>query len=337
MKSESIGRFCSLLCAIVCVGTAEAQITAADSAEGWRPLFNGKDFNDFYFNYANTGFVEPSKQNSFEIDSGMIHVPKPTATKNTKQGHVITKKEYSWYKVRVDYKFIVNGGSGEINAGLVIHIDNPKGQLAASGLRPTSIEVNMRRPQDAPWTLWSAMNLGPYLSSTVTSGNKYKDKAEGGTAWTNDPWGSRTLFSSYANPEKPMGEWNHGEAWVYGDSLGLFYLNGQLRTKAWDFKVRGPDGSADVAKRVPWTKGGIGLQGEMWEVWYKNFDIMELEPHTKRPIHASGPTTVLAPRPASRKGAGVRADRNSPSYNMAGRRLDSGRPAARILSLEVTK
>lgn len=313
-------------------------MTKADSAAGWRPLFNGKDFNDFYFCYANVGFTEPSKQNSFEIDSGMIHVPRPTATKNNSQGHLFTKKEYSWYKVRVDYRFIATGGEAgtEINAGLVVHVDNAKGMGKLTSLRPISIEVNMRRDQESPWTLWSATGLGPYISSTVTGGNKYKDKAEGGTPWTNDPWGSRTLFSSYANPEKPMGQWNHGEAWLYGDSLGLFYLNGQLRTKAWDFKVRGPDGSADVSKRVPWGKGGIGLQGEKWEIWYKNFDIMELEPHTMRPINALHPT-VLAPKPASRKGAVTRADQTSPTYNMAGRRVDPGRSATRILTLEKKK
>lgn len=313
-------------------------MTKADSAEGWRPLFNGKDFNDFYFNFFGTGFVESSKQTGFEIDSGMIHVPKATSSKphTNVQGHLFTKKEYSWYKVRVDYRFVVGGGTAETNAGLIIHVDNAKGLLPSSDRRPTSIEVNMRRPGNSPWTLWSATGLGPYISTTIKPGTS-DQYMEGGTAWINDPWGARVIYSSLPNPEKPMGEWNHGEAWVYGDSLGLFYLNGQLRTRGWDFKVRGPQGTADLDKRVPWTKGGIGLQGEMAEIWYRNFDIMELEPHTKRPLNASGATAVKAPKALS-NGPGVGrlgSIRNASGYNLAGRCLEAVRGAERAISVEV--
>jgi hypothetical protein len=333
VKSASFGMLSALIFSALPILPVQAQISKADSAAGWRPLFNGKDFNDFYFNFFGTGFVESSNQTGFVIDSGMIHVPKasPAMPHTNVQGHVFTKKEYSWYKVRVDYRFVVGGGTAEVNAGLIIHADNAKGLLPSKDRRPTSIEVNMRRPDNSPWTLWSAVNQGPYISSTIAgTSDRY---IEGGTPWTNDPWGGRTiLFSSLPNPEKPMGEWNHGEAWVYGDSLGLFYLNGQLRTQGWDFKVRGPEGTADIAKRVPWSKGGIGLQGEMAEIWYKNFDIMELEPHTKRPLHASDPM-VLAPKPGSRKAM----DRSSASYNVAGRRLDSRLQGARAISVEVKK
>lgn len=67
--------------------------------------------------------MESSKQTGFEIDSGMFPVPRATAANphTNVQGHLFTKKEYSWYKVRRDYRFGVGGGTAETNAGLIIH------------------------------------------------------------------------------------------------------------------------------------------------------------------------------------------------------------------------
>jgi hypothetical protein len=269
----------------------QAQTTAQDS--GWVDVFNGKDFTGFYTYFETDGVVDITKQDAFTIDSGMVYVPKAKGRQySSKEGHLITTKTYSWYRVRLDYKFGVDSGSQ--NAGFVFHIDNESALAGkVKALRPTSIEVNMRRIENSPWTLWSAWNLGPYISTTVKqSTNSYQSKQDGGVNWTNDPWGQRTIASSYTNSEKPMGQWNHGEAFVYGDSLGIFYLNGQLRTSGWNFRLRGSANDSTTKNRTPYDHGGIGIQSENQEIWYRKYQIMELEPHTLKPIHAK--TTALA-------------------------------------------
>jgi hypothetical protein len=266
---------------------------------GWVSLFNGRDFEGFYAHYYQYGVVDIAKQEAFRADSGMIHVPreKPSANWNG-QGHIFTRKKYSWYRVRVEYRFAADHVGGSQNAGLIVHVDNDQALVAnIKDRRPRSIEVNMRRPDASPWTLWSAVALGPYISTTVRPGTQlYLPASEGGVPWTNDPWGKREVFSSLPNPEKPMGEWNQGEARIYGDSLGEFYLNGQLRTRGWNFRLRGAPNDSSTARRIPCQDGGIGLQSEDHEVWYRNFEIMELEPHTLRPLHAK-PTVVGRPAP----------------------------------------
>lgn len=293
------------LTAFAVFAAAPASVRAQTKADsGWVPLFNGKDFDGFYTHFYTIGVIDITKQDAFLIDSGMIHVPRSKSTGYTgNQGHLFTRKEYSWYKVRVEYRFAANEPGGSQNAGLIVHVNNAQALVDnIKERRPRSIEINMRRAESHPWTLYSATGLGPYITTTVRNGtNLFLSKAEGGVEWTNDPWGERIIASSYPNPERPMGEWNRGEAHIYGDSLGLFFLNGQLRTSGWNFKLRGAPNDASVARRVPCASGGIGLQGEVHEIWYRNFEIMELEPHTKRPLHAK--TTALAggKRPTARK------------------------------------
>lgn len=271
------------LCA---AGPGQAQ-TKADS--GWVPLFNGQDFSGFYAHFYTIGVVDMARQDAFFVDSGMIHVRKARSGGfSGNQGHLFTRKSYSWYKVRVEYRFAADDASGSQNAGLIVHVDNDQALVQnIKDRRPRSIEVNMRRADAHPWTLYSATGLGPYISTTVRRGtNLFQARAEGGVDWTNDPWGERIVASSYPNPERPMGQWNQGEAHIYGDSLGLFFLNGQLRTSGWNFRLRGAPGDPDPQKRIRCEAGGIGLQSEVHEIWYRNFEIMELEPHTKRPLHA---------------------------------------------------
>lgn len=294
---------------------AAAVPTKEDS--GWVSLYNGTNFDGFYAYFQDVGVVETDKQDAFVAEPGIIHVPKAHGGLSSTEGHIITRKAYSWYRVRVDYRFSTDVNSQ--NAGLIVHIDNDAALIGKTKvLRPRSIEINMRRGENSPFTLWSATGLGPYISTTVKSGtNQYLPKAEGGVAWTNDPWGQRVIHSTVPSPENPQGQWNHGEALVYGDSLIVCTLNGKVRTMGWNFKLRGSPNEADPAKRVPCDRGGIALQSEVQEIWYRNFEIMELEPHTLTPLNAK-PTAIG-------QGDSRQANRAKPTtkarYSLTGRKL----------------
>lgn len=307
IRCKSSGLRAAIIATLVLgsIGTGWAQ-SKADS--GWVPLFNGRDFEGFYAHYYQYGVVEMAKQEAFRIDSGIIHVPRAKPTANwAGQAHLFTRKRYSWYRVRVEYRYAPDHSGGSQNAGLIVHVENDDALIRnTKDRRPTSIEINMRRADGSPWTLWSASNLGPYINTTVRPGTQlYLAASEGGVPWTNDPWAGdkRVVYSAAANTEKPMGQWNQGEARIYGDSLGEFYLNGALRTRGWNFRVRASANDADPSRRIPYEDGGIGLQSEDHEIWYRNWEIMELEPHTRRPINAK-PTTALALPSAPARGEG---------------------------------
>jgi hypothetical protein len=271
------------LCLFTIAPALFAQPTAATKADsGWVPLYNGANFDSFYIfsktaPQLRTG-AAMSSQTIYRVgDSGQIYSPRLA-----EQYQLITTREYSYYKVRIDYRWgAVNGSQ---NAGLILHIDNQQGlsgTMPLGTLRPRSIEVQMLRTDNSPFTLWSGWELGPYITTTVQTGTA--NYLTGGTVWTNDPWGSRTIYTTVANPEKPVGQWNTGEARMYGDS-GSFWLNGVLRTRGWNFQAR--VNATSSMPRVRYAKGGIGLQQEDNEIWYRNFEIMELDSATLLPVHA---------------------------------------------------
>src|SRR6185295_18077353 len=94
-----------------------AQPTTATKADsGWVSLFNGTNFTGFYIFSKETGAGIVDTQKIYRIDSGMIHSPSIANA----EYHLITNKEYSYYKVRVDYRW--GPITGSQNAGIVIHI-----------------------------------------------------------------------------------------------------------------------------------------------------------------------------------------------------------------------
>jgi hypothetical protein len=290
---------------------AQAQ-TAADS--GWRPLFNGTNFDGLYVYAVNNGgvinlaagadSVRIGSNTMFKVDSGRIRVS------GSPNGYIGTIRQYSHYRVRVQYMWPA-GTSSSANGGLLINLDSA--QVRSSGFgtsanRPRSIEVNCRRDNGYPWSLWSASSHGPYISTTVTSvpaTNAQGQYNVAGVAWTNDPWSSgdnnRVITGSLqTNPEYPLGQWNQGQAWMRGADSGTFILNGQIRTRGWNFQNRVNSSSAEP--RVPYSRGNIGLQSEGAVLYYRNFEIMELDSITGLPLNAS--TSV---RSAMLRGYAVRS------------------------------
>lgn len=272
-------------CAVL-IGAVWAQPTSATKADsGWVPLFNGTDFTGLYDYASGVGTVDVKTQTNYTIEAGgIIHV------KGAPSGYLGTLRQYSHYRVRVDFQWPV-GTVANANSGLLIHLDSAAIFSGfKTGGRPRSIEVNCRRDGDFPWSLWSAAKLGPYISTKVTSipvAGSQGQYNPAGVDWTDDPYGtgnSRVVSGDHQpNPELPPGQWNHGEADVYGDS-GVFTLNGQVRTRGGNFRL-GSSGS-NAASRVPCTRGNIGLQAEGYPISFRNFEIMELDPVTNVPIHA---------------------------------------------------
>lgn len=283
MKRKSViclGAFCLL------AGMPLAQPTSATHADsGWVALFNGTTFDGLYTYISGTGKANPANQTTYVIqpESSMVKVS------GTPAGFLGTVRQFSHYKVRVQWRWPA-GTTATNNAGLLVHIDSVAMLTYTSGNRPRSIEVNMRRDTQYPFSLWSGQNFGPYITTKVTAVPATNTEGQynpAGVVWTNDPWMSmgRVISGSLqTNPELPIGQWNTGEADLYGDS-GTFIINGQIRTKGWDFQNR--VNINNPTPRVACTKGSIGLQSESGQIFYRNYEIMELDSVTNVPGHAT--------------------------------------------------
>ena len=263
------------LAVLASAGAASAQGPTKEDS-GWVSVWNGTDFNGFYVYVGKKGYTTVANQTMFKAENGTIHADGPYAL-------LTTLKEYSYYKVRVDYHWESTLADGAGNAGLMILMDNEAAKTVVTDNRPRSIEVNCRRNSNYPWSLWAGKGFGPYITSTVKQGtDQYLPKDKGGVEFTFDITddNNRVVRSTFPNTELPAGQWNHGEAHVYGDS-GMFYLNGQIRTAGWKWVVKGANG-----QMVKVDKGGIAVQSEGTQVWYRNWEVMELDPQTRLPINA---------------------------------------------------
>ena len=263
---------------VVGLAASAAGPTKADS--GWLPLFNGKDLAGLNVFVSAKGYVDAKTQTMFTPDSGRVHANGPYSL-------LVTAKEYSHYRARVDYRFAPNVGD-KANAGMMILFDTEAAKTHKEGLRPRSIEINFRRDGNFPGTLWAAQGYGPYISTTVKSGSQaYLPRAQGGVDWICEPWDpdKRVVQSTLPVGENPPGEWNRLEARVYGDSA-LILLNGNPRTSGWHFQVRGAPLDSTPSKRVGVTSGGLAIQAEGSELWYRDWEIQELDPATRAPLHA---------------------------------------------------
>ncbi len=252
--------------------------TAADS--GWVSLYNGKDFSGLNYFLSAKGFSDVKAQTNFKTDSGFIHADGPYSL-------LVTAKEYSSYRARVDYRFAPDVGD-KANAGMMILFDTEAAKTHTVGLRPRSIEINFRRDGNFPGTLWAAQGYGPYITTTVKAGSQdFLPRPQGGVGWICEPWDPerRVVHSSLPVGENPPGQWNRLQAEVYGDSAAI-RLNGNLRTSGWHFQVRGSPDDSTPAKRVAVAAGGLAIQAEGFELWYRAWEIQELDPVTRIPLHA---------------------------------------------------
>ena len=280
LSTLSLSALCLLiLCPVAIAEPAQASSpetpAPADKSADWQPLYRGT-LDDFRIYFRGQGYIDDvHKQDVFVAEPGQIHVRKGT------NGLIVTKAPYSHYHVKVDYRWGAEGGS--MNAGLMSHVDlNSK---CVKDNRPRSVEINMLAK--APGSIWLASKLGPFASSLVDKditgrrGTKtYLPEAQGGQAHEASPFSNRTILAHY--PEKkpnsnPRGEWNTLEAIVRGaDSVEIIH-NGHsvnLITNLRDTK----QGTKEPGK--PLIEGGIGLQSEGQEIFYRNFIIKDLKPGT---------------------------------------------------------
>jgi hypothetical protein len=270
--------------------------TAADS--GWRRAFNGTNFDGLYVYAVNNGgvinlaagadSVRVGSNTMFKVDSGRIRVS------GFPNGYIGTIRQYSHYRARVQYMW-PTGTSASANAGMLVHIDSAQVRAPAfnnSNNRPRSIEVNMKRDMNHPMSIWAASSLGPSLVAYVQDSSIAIPLwvPTGGIPWVVNPSNKRTVASSLANPELPIGQWNTGLYELRGADSGIFTLNGQMRMRIYDF--RASTTSAGHAAAPKYGRGNVVLQSEAAAIYYRNFEIQELDSITGLPLHAT--TAVLA-------------------------------------------
>lgn len=248
-----------LLCSVI--------INAQDKSqnEGFKKLFNGKNFDGWYLKLR-SGDPDMAKK-VYAIEDGMVHVFKNMKDstnldtgENATHGLFYTKKKYSKYILRFQYKWgekITNNfKQWQYDAGVYYHVIN-------DSIWPTGIEYQIRYDQRT-----HKNHTGDLIRPGGTKYDWYIDE-EAGTYLHPDEGGklctSKRAWMHLAAPAKfnaVNDKWNQCEVIVMGDQYAIHKLNGKVVNMAFNLSP---------------GEGIIGFQSETAEIYYRNIEIKEFD------------------------------------------------------------
>jgi hypothetical protein len=250
----------NLLIATFLLAQTATGVRAAD--DGYTPLFNGRDFNAFNIILRN-GSTDDIKK-VFTIDpDGSLHVFRdlPAGSgvdtdKNGTHGVMTTKKSYSRYSLKFEYKWgrkLVNNSSDfQYDAGVFYHITEVK-------VFPVGLQYQVRYNH-----LANRNHSGDFIASGTTiqwyskDGTSFEWPDKGGLPQP------KRKGQHYAHVDAPFhgldDQWNEGEIIVMGDEYALQKLNGQI---------------VNMATELPASAGPIAIESETGEIYWRNIRIKE--------------------------------------------------------------
>lgn len=159
--------------------------TLAAPSDGFS-LFNGTDLTGWTADVPaadNDSSVPPS----FVVRDGLlVSMGKP-------EGHLVTDKSYSNYRLEVEYRFPKNGG----NCGVLVHSSKSR---ALYEMFPQSIEVQMQ--SGSAGDFWCIQE-----NIEVPDMEQRRPRKEG-QQYGGGPNDARHIHNLTDNSEKPLGQWN---------------------------------------------------------------------------------------------------------------------------------
>ncbi len=241
--------------------------TSNKSEEHWIKLFNGKDIDDWAVKIKGHALGDNYK-NTFRVVNGVIQVNYDGYDNsfNDAFGHMFYKKEFSNYKLRLQYRFTgeqLKDGAGWAtrNSGVMVHSQNPESMTLNQDF-PICIEVQL---------------LGGLGTGERSTGNLCTP----GTHVVMD--GKLVTNHCISSSSKTY----HGDQWVQleilvlNDSIISHMINGEKVLTYNNPQIGG--GNVNIAEELlkpqqgkPLKKGYISIQSESHPVEFKDIELLDL-------------------------------------------------------------
>lgn len=238
--------------------------------KGWINLFNGKDLKDWKVKISKHE-LNDNFANTFRVENGLIKVSYDGYTNFDDQyGHIFYKKPFSYYLLKVEYRFVgeqVKGGAGWAlrNSGAMLHGQAPE---------------TMLKDQDFPISIEGQILGGDGVNERHTS-----NVCTPGTTI----YYQNKLYTAHCLDSKS--KTYHGDQWVtaeflvLGDSLIQHIIDKEVVLEYTRPQIGGGNVSnfdpkvKEDGKRL--TSGYISLQSESHPIEFRTVKLFDLAPYAK--------------------------------------------------------
>lgn len=218
-----------------------AFLTVSVAAAAPLALFNGKDLTGWTADVPKAD-KDPAISPSFVVRDGLlVSLGKP-------EGHLVTDKTFSDYKLTIEYRFPKAGG----NCGVLVHASKPR---ALYGMFPQSIEVQMLHDNAGDfWCIEENVEV-PHMDKR----RPHKD----GQKFGGGPNDARNIKNLTDDSEKPLGEWNTMTIECKGAEI-IVHMNGTLVNHGTNCTAKSgriaiqAEGTEVELRKVELTKTGDG-------------------------------------------------------------------------------
>jgi len=246
--------------------TSCTHLLSHDQKDEWVSLFNGEDINDWMvkIHHHEEGV---NFGNTFRVEDGMIQVRYDQYEDfNDQFGHLYFKTPYSYYHLKLDYRFVreLHKGAPSYtlrNSGVMFHSQDPRTMLKEQDW-PISVEMQFLGGlgDGNPRPTGNMCSPG---TDVVYQGEISKDHCIDSSSDTYDG-----------------DQWVHAELIVLGDSLITHIINGDTVLRYSRPQIGGGTmNGADPKINIPGTSlksGFIALQSEGQPVDFKNIKLKDL-------------------------------------------------------------
>jgi hypothetical protein len=252
----------------VVLALAAAAPFSAVAADGWRPLFNGKDLTGWE-TYLSTPGGAPSPDpigvgkdpdGVFSVKDGAIRI------EGRVWGALTTLESFENYRLRLEFKWGEKKWppreSAKRDSGVLYHAVGAHGVQYGAWMR--SFESQVQEGDSGDFHSLDGVTVDVESVTVDVDGGKNLKYAPGAAVEA----GVHRRVVHSEDAEKP-GAWNVMEIVAKGDTVEHI-VNGKTVFRAKNLRQQ-VDG-----KPVPLTKGRIQLQSEGAEVFYRNIEIRPL-------------------------------------------------------------
>jgi hypothetical protein len=260
-----------------------AFINPGKKIDKWGSLFNGKDFTgwDMYLGPLFDSFGNKINEIPIGLNKDPNHVftvvdlngEKVIRISGENFGGIATKKEFENYHLQLQFKWGQLRWGAKKNkkrdSGLLYHSVGAQGADFGFWMRSQEFQIEEGNCGD----YWGVAGGAEDIKTIKKSDSEYVYNPAG--AWNIFSEKSKTgrHCIKQTDAEKPSGEWNTVDLFVHGDT-SVHMINGKV------VMVLYHSGQLENGKIIPLIKGGLQIQSEGAEVYYKD---IKIEPLSEMP------------------------------------------------------